>query len=75
MPTDNTPCVSDQDLKSVEKDLYASHTQRHRDADEGVGDPTKRDIYEENQPPMQGSPFEMDRQRSREHGVDQQDLP
>ena len=66
MPTDNTPCVSDHDLRSVEKDLYASHTQRHRDTDEGVGD-SKRNIYEENQPPLQGSPFEMDRQRSDVH--------
>ena len=59
MPTDNTPCLSDQDFASAEKDLYASHTQpaTYRNHEERDVD-SKGNIYEDRQ--VQGSPFDMD---------------
>jgi len=75
MPTDHTPCASDHDFKSAEKDLYASHTHpaSYRAIEEGGVD-SKDNIYEEDQPLLQSSPFDMDRKLNREP-VEQEDSP
>ena len=49
MPAESTPCASEQDFKSMEKDLYASQTQPatyRNDASATVE--SKDNIYEEN---------------------------
>lgn len=48
LPAETTPSASDQDMKSMEKDLYASQTVPATYRNDASGIESKNNIYDEN---------------------------